>query len=221
MEVGQLFMGVIMSNGDISVLFPLPFPEREIEKANNFNSSFNVDAQGHGSLTGLAYTVPPRSEGVIEAKLQTLCLTSQNVTDLNNLIRGMVSASQWEKIREYESTHASANISVFSFWSGGGSASYTKTREEMRGFGLSEENIQTIIKAMSEIAKQMSEVKIKFTVYNSNNDYPVSGNLLLWTISGTINTGNEQVPYRLLADQGTAGKNNDTAPASAEIIPLN
>lgn len=210
-----------MSEGEATFLFPAPFKDQEIKYAGESTNSFSVDAQGHGSLTGLAYTVPPHSEGVIEAELQTLSLTSQNIADLNNLISGMVSASKWESIKEYESTHASANISIWSFWSAGGSASYTKTREAMSGFGLSEENIKTIVSAMAEIAKKMSTVKIRFTVFNSQNDYSVSGNLLLWTISGIINTGEEQVQYRMLANKGTAGSNGSTAPAAGEIIPLN
>jgi hypothetical protein len=182
--------------------------------------SFSVDAQGNGSLTGLGYTVPAHTRGPIKAKLQTLALTSADVKNLNDLIKGMVSASQYEKVRDYESTHASANISFFAFWSGGGSASYEKTHEEMRGFGLSEDNIKTIVRAMAEVAKNMSHVEIDFTVENVNNDYAVSGNLLLYTIAGTINTQNKQTQYRMLADKGIAGSDGATAPASGKIIPL-
>lgn len=182
--------------------------------------AFNVASQGFGSFTGLAYTVPAHTRGKLKAEIQTLALTSNDVNNLNNLIRGMVNSSQYEKVREYERTHATANISFWGFWSGGGGASYEKTREEMRGFGLSEENIKTIVSAMAEIAKKMSRVQLDFDIDNSANDYAVSGSLLLYTISGTITSGNEQIQYRLLADKGVAGSNGATAPASGQVIPL-
>ena len=132
----------------------------------------------------------------------------------------MVSASQYDHVRDYEATHVSANLSFWAFWSGGGSASYDKTHEELRGFGLSEENIRTIVSAMAEVAKQMSHVEIDFDVKNAANDYAVSGSLLLYTISGTIITQNQQQQYRLLADKGIAGSGEQTAPADIQIIPL-
>lgn len=182
--------------------------------------SFSVEAQGYGSFTGLAYTVPAHTNGKIKAKVQVLALTSADIDNLNTLIKGMLSASQYEKVRDYEETHASANLSFWGFWSGGGGASYTKTHEALRGFGLSEDNIRTIVSAMAEVAKKMSNVELDFDVLNANNDYAVSGSLLLYTIAGTISTGNQQYQYRMLANKGTAGSGDRTAPASGQIIPL-
>jgi len=180
--------------------------------------SFSVEAQGYGSFSGLAYTVPAHTNGKITAKVKVLALTSTDIDNLNTLIKGMLSASQYEKVRDYEATHASANLSYWGFWSGGGGASYDKTHEELRGFGLSEENIRTIVSAMAEVAKKMSHVKIEFNVLNANNDYAVSGSLLLYTIAGTITTGNQQYQYRMLANKGTAGSGDQTAPASGQIV---
>jgi len=183
--------------------------------------SFSVESQGYGSFSGLAYTVPAHTNGKIKAKVQVLALTSADVDSLNTLIKGMISASQYQKIRDYEATHASANLSFWGFWSGGGGASYEKTHEELRGFGLSEENIRTIVSAMAEDAKKMSHVEIDFDVLNANNDYAVSGSLLLYTVAGTISTKNQQYQYRMLADKGVAGSGDKTAPVSGKIIPLN
>lgn len=207
-----------MSNNVIVQLPPrliAPF-----EPAAGAADSFSVESQGYGSLSALAYTVPAHSNGKIKAEIETLALTSNDVKNLNDLIRGMVSASQYEKVREYESTHASANLSWWGFWSGGGGASYEKTRESLRGFGLSEDNIRTIVSAMAEVAKKMSKVVIDFEVLNAKNDYAVSGNLMLYTIAGTVATQNQQIQYRMLADKGVAGAGDHTAPASGQIIPL-
>jgi hypothetical protein len=164
--------------------------------------------------------VPAGAKGKIPADLQTLALTSNDANNLNNLIKGMVSASQYQKVRDYESTHASGNLSFWGFWSGGGGASYEKMHEELHGFGLSEDNIRTIVSAMADVAKKMSRVSIDFEVDNRGNDYAVSGSLLLYTIAGTINTQNQQYQYRMLADKGAAGSNGFTAPAGGQIIPL-
>ena len=208
---------------DLIVLMPPAQIEKppEVEEALRVaEDSFSVNSQGYGSVTGMAYTVPAHSDGNIKANIRYLSLTSADVDTLNSLIRGMLSASQYEKIEEYERIHASAKISYWAFWSGGGSASYEKTRREMRGFGLSEENQQTIIAAMCEVARNMSSVQLDVNVINRNNDYAVSGSLLVYTLAGTIKLGNEQLQYRMLANKGTFGSGNRTAPAKIDIIPL-
>jgi hypothetical protein len=205
-------------------LLPPAFQELEQGRPNLLGDaadSFSVESQGYGSFTGLAYTIPAHTRGRITAQIQTLAITSTDVQNLNNLIRGMLNASQYERVRDYERTHASANISYWGFWSGGGGASYEKIHESIRGFGLSEENIRTIVSAMSEIAKKMSRVQLDFDVDNTRNPYSVSGSLLLYTIAGSVKTQNSQDQYRLLADVGTAGSGNRTAPARGKIIPLN
>lgn len=194
-------------------------PRVRVEAAQAFDS-YSVESQGYGSFSGLAYTVPAHTNGTIKAKVQVLALTSTDIDNLNKLIQGMVSASQYQKVRDYEATHASANLSFWGFFSGGGGASYDKTHEELRGFGLSEANISTIVAAMAEVAKKMSQVELDFNVLNADNDYAVSGSLLLYTISGTISTQNQQIQYRMLANKGTAGSGDYTAPASGNIIPL-
>lgn len=213
-----------MSNSSLAVIFPQPLHHQigksAVQDVPSATDSFNVSAQGTGSFTGLAYTVPAHTKGHLEAEIETLALTSEDVKNLNDLIKSMVSASDWQKVTDYEATHASANLSVFSLFSSGGSASYDKTHESMSGYGLSEDDIKTVIAAMAKAATNMSKVKIDFEIDNSSNDYSVSGSLLLYTIAGTITTGNTQTQYRLLADSGSAGQNGATAPATGVIIPL-
>ena len=209
-----------MPDSKIMIQLPPPLILANKTPLAGATDSFSVESQGYGSFTGLAYTVPAHTRGKIQATIQTLALTSTDIKNLNDLIKGMVSASQYEKVRDYESTHASANISFWGFWSGGGGASYEKTHEELRGFGLSEDNIRTIVSAMADAARKMSHVEIDFDVENVNNDYAVSGSLMLYTIAGTISTKNQQYQYRMLADKGVAGSGNATAPASGKIIPL-
>jgi hypothetical protein len=195
--------------------------EREASFAGSAIDGFSVSAQGNGSFTGLAYTVPAHTSGKIKAQIQTLALTSSDVDNLNTLIKGMVDASKWQKVEDYQNKHASADLSFWGLISGGGSASYDETHKQMSGFGLSEDNIKTIIAAMAAAAAKMSHVEIDFTVDNTQYDYAVSGSLLLYTIAGTIQTANGQYQYRFLANKGTAGSGDSQAPAAGSIIPLN
>lgn len=208
---------------EIDLIFPAP---RSLARLHPFDSdeyaqdSFSVESQGYGSVTGIAYTVPAHAEGNFKADIRYLSLTSADVDTLNGLIKGLVTASQYEKIEEYEKIQASAKLSFWGFFSGGGSASYEKTRHEMRGFGLSEENIRTIVNAMCDIAKNMSRIQLDVTVHNSENNYSVSGNLLIYTIAGSIKVGNDQFQYRMLSNEGTYGSKGGTAPATVDVIPL-
>lgn len=203
----------------------IKFPEGSLLTANvtdspSTSTGFSVSAQGTGSFSGLSYTVPAHTKGSLEAEIKVMAITSEDVKKLNDLVLSMVNASTEKEMKEYEKTHASANLSIWSFWSAGASASYDKTTEKMEKSGLTKEQITTIINKMFEIAQSQSSVKLKFEIDNSQNDYSVSGDLQLYTIGGTIKTEKETVEFRFLADKGTAGKGSDTAPAEGQIIPL-
>lgn len=85
--------------------------------------------------------------------------------------------------------------------------------------GLSEEQISTIVDKMMEIASTMTSVELDFDIDNTENDYSVSGDLQLYTISGTITSEKGTQEYRMLADRGTAGSDS-SAKATGKIIPL-
>lgn len=198
------------------------FPAPVISSQEMFNSSeegFTIEAEGTGSLTGVTYSIPAHSTGEILYDINMLAITTQNVKDLNDAIMNMLDASQQKYVRDYSSTHASADISIWSIFGGGGSASYEKTYEKMSSMGLTQEQITIIINKFFECANKFSNVGLKITVDNRNNNYSVSGDLQLYTISGTIKTSKGTAQYRLLANNGTAG--NGAAPTSGEVIPLN
>lgn len=188
--------------------------------------SYSIEVSGQGQLTGLSYTVPAHAQGSIKAKLQISAMSSEDVENLNDLAMGMLDASYQEEIKEYEKTSASANLSVWTWFFGGGgaSASYEKTKDTMISKGLTEEQITMLMDAFLERAKNMSTVEIDFYINNTNNDYSVSGDLYLYTVSGTIQTEKGTAQYRMLADQASAGGPPPTgggAPSSGKVIPLN
>ncbi|CAI8939418.1 hypothetical protein [Chryseobacterium sp. IT-36CA2] len=187
--------------------------------------SYSIEVAGQGQLTGLSYTVPAHTEGRIKAKLQINAMSSEDVKKLNDLAMGMLNASAKEELREFEKTSASANLSVWTWFFGGGgaSASYEKTKNLMKSKGLTEAQITTLMNTFLEMAKKMSTVQINFYVNNSANSYSVSGDLYLYTVSGTIKTEKGTSQYRMLSDQASAGgppPSGGGAPSSG-VIKLN
>jgi ribosomal protein S13 len=200
---------------NISIKFPTPITFDDIPSSQ---TGFSVEAQGIGSFTGLAYTVPAHTEGKIEADIKTMAITSEDVKKLNDLVMSMLNASEREKVETHTSTNVSANISVWSMFGGGsGNASYTQTKDTMKSMGLTEEQITTIVESLFDIAQKMSSVKLDFMIYNRDNDYSVSGDLELYTVSGKITTSKGTAEYRFLANKGTAGNGQQTAPADGKI----
>ncbi len=212
-----------ISKTGVVLLDPIPLVVTEsVAAAGTAEEAFSIDVQGQGQLVGLAYTVPAHASGKIVAELQTSALTSGDVDNLNNLAMGMLDASYREETKEYEKTSASANVSLWSWTFGGGAnASYEKTRETMKSKGLTDEQISELMEAFLERAQSMSTVKIEFFVNNSANDYSVSGDLYLYTVSGSVKTSKGTAQYRMLADQGSAGgppPSGGGAPSAGNII---
>ena len=198
------------------------FPEKNTlpkELKGDTSTAFDVDAQGTGAFTGLSYTVPAHTRGHLKATIQSHSMTSQDVATLNSLVMSMLDASKQDEVREHEQIDASANISVWSMFGGGASADYNKTTDTMHSMGLSDDQITTIVEKMMEIATNMNVVELDFEIDNTENDYSVSGDLQLYTISGTISTSKGTAEYRMLADRGTAG-DDSSAKATGKIIPM-
>ena len=213
-----------ITKSDVVITDPFPaVVAADIE--GGASEAYSIEVSGQGQLTGLSYTVPAHASGNITAKLQTSAMSSQDVEDLNNLAMGFLDASYKEQIKEYEKTSASANLSVWTWFFGGGgaTASYEKTKETMRSKGLTDEQIDELMDAFLERAKKMSTVEINFYINNTQNDYSVSGDLYLYTVSGTIKTEKGTAQYRMLADSGSAGGPPPTgggAPSSGDVIPI-
>ena len=199
------------------ILINFPATNLLLESPPSASTGFSVEAQGTGSFTGLSYTVPAHASGSIKAEIQVMAITSDNVQTLNDLVKSMLSASEKSKVENAEKTHASANLSLWGFLSGGGSANYKQTHSSMTSMGLTDEQITTIIDKLFEIASKMSHVQLNFTVDNTAFDYSVSGDLELYTLAGSVSTSQGTKQYRMLADKGTAG---NQATATGKIIPL-
>ncbi|WPQ62339.1 hypothetical protein SIO70_28675 [Chitinophaga sancti] len=209
----------------VSLIDPVPLVVPDIVEADGEASeSYSIEVSGLGQLTGLSYTIPAHTSGYLKAQLMISALSSQDVKDLNELAMGMLNASYKEEIREEEKTSVSADLSMFSYFFGGGaSASYERTRQTMKSKGLSDAQITLLMEAFLERASKMSTVSLDFYINNSANDYAVSGDLYLYTLSGTIKTEKGTQQYRMLANQAAAGGPPPTgggAPSSGNVIKL-
>ncbi|KAN0034485.1 hypothetical protein ACTFIV_001003 [Dictyostelium citrinum] len=185
---------------------------------------YNCEAQGQGSFSGLDYTIPAHTKGTIKAKIQVMAMSSADIEHMNQLIESMLTASKKEEIKEQTKTSASANLSFWSFFTGGSgaSASYEDTKSSMHSSGLSDAQITTIVNELFKLAENMSHVELNLECDNTNFDYDVSGSVYLYTIAGTVKTDKGTKQYRMLADQGTAGgpSRDDSPPVKGKIIPL-
>lgn len=159
-----------------------------------------VSSYGKGQVTGVLYTVPAHAQINVDFKLKLLCVTPENVQNLSNLIKSLLDASKQHLYKELEQTNVSGGASFFGFFGWGGvRGSYSKTKETMDSFGLSEENQRTIVNAMMNTAQEVSEFNYSGTIFNRDNDYNVSGNLFGIVMDAVIKQDQYQHQIRFLA----------------------
>ena len=195
-------------------------PNKQTDDPNYSESSFSIGFAGAGSVGGIAYQCSAYSECKIEAELQMSAMTSQNVRDLEAGWTALLDASRQEELREYKQsdTTLSANMSFLGFFAGGGKAQHTttETRENMVSLGLTEGQIDMAMEMFRDLALTMNSVRLEYTIYNRNNPFSVVGNLLLFVMSGDIETEMGTAQWRSFSDGGLV----DNAPAGGETFPL-
>jgi hypothetical protein len=159
-----------------------------------------ITTYGQGQVAGLVYTVPAHGQITVNFKLKLLCITPEDVNNLSNLIKSLLDASHQHSYSELEKLEASGGASFFGFFGwGGASASYSKTKQTMDSFGLSETNQRAIVDAMMKIAQQVSEFNYTGTIFNRDNDYDVTGSLFGIVMDATIQQAQYQHQVRFLA----------------------
>jgi len=192
-------------------------------QASSTETSFSVDTAGVGQATGAAFTVPAFSQANVSIALGVPALTSEQVRNLRDAWEAILDASQRESLREYERQDrtASRNLGFLGWFCGGKTTrTSTTTRTNMESRGLTPDQITQILETFNEIALAMSDVELQFTIFNQNNPYAVSGNVLVWVMSGTITTTESQTQYRVISDGGVATGDQGNSNAGGDIIPL-
>lgn len=159
----------------------------------------SITSYGQGQLSGVMYTVPAHGEITLNFTINMLCVTPQDVINLNNLVKGLLDASHYHKFEETEQTNVSGGLGFFGFWSGGISASYSDVKHTLDGWGLSEANQQAIVNAMMQIAQKVSTFNYTGTVYNNDFDYDVTGSLFGIVMDATIQQAQSHNQLRFLA----------------------
>lgn len=180
-----------------------------------------VSAYGKGQLTGVLYTIPAHGEITVDFQLKLPCVTPESVQNLSNLIKSLLDASHKHSYKELEKTQASGGASLFFFFSFGVSASYSKTKETMDSWGLSEENQRTIVNAMMEIAQEVCEFNYSGTIYNRDYDYDVTGNFFGIVMDAVIQQNQYQHQLRFLAPSPyLETQDGDTLPSVGKLYEL-
>jgi len=175
-------------------------PEIVVFRADpSVQDGVSITSYGQGQLSGVMYTVPAHGEITIDFTINMLCVTPQDVINLNNLVKGLLDASHYHRFEETEQTNVSGGLGFMGFWSGGISASYSDVKHTLDGWGLSEANQQTIVNNMMEIAQKVSTFHLTGTVHNRDFDYDVSGNIFGIVMDATIQQSDSHKQLRFLA----------------------
>ncbi|SFW90256.1 hypothetical protein [Chitinophaga sancti] len=159
-----------------------------------------ITTYGQGQVTGALYTVPAHAEITVDFKLKLICVTPEDVQNLNNLIKSLLDASHQHLYDELSKTEVSGGASFFGLFGwGGASASYSNTKHTMDSFGLSERNQEAIVDAMMKIVTQPSEFNYSGTIHNKDYDYDVTGNIFGIVMDAVIQQNQFQRQIRFLA----------------------
>lgn len=180
---------------------PTVFSLRSPRDGGGGGQSFDgisITSYGQGQVSGVMYTVPAFSELTVDIDFYLLCMTPEDVINMNNLIRGMLDASQYSHFDELSKTEISGGLSLFSFFSLGVSASYSDTKHTMSGWGLSEDNQKTIIQAMAKTSQNTNHFGFHGPIYNRDHDFIVSGNAFGIVMDATIQQSDGSVQTRRL-----------------------
>jgi hypothetical protein len=182
-----------------------------------------ITTYGRGQVSGAMYTVPAHGEINVNFKLKLNCITPENVQNLSNLIKSLLDASHQSYYHELEKFEASGGASFFGFFGwGGASASYSKTKERMESFGLSETNQRAIVAAMMKVANEFSEFNYSGTIHNTDYDYDVSGNLFGIVMDATVQQDQFQHQVRFLAPRvHLATPDGDSLPVVGQLYDIN
>ncbi|MEK2059026.1 hypothetical protein WOB64_02710 [Vibrio parahaemolyticus] len=167
----------VTSEAEKLIISPIEVPLVPFVRPMGSSSGLAVQAFGQGQIAGASYSVPAHGELTLDFDIKLSCITPENVQNITDTIKALLSASEYERFKEMEKRTASGGISFFGLFGWSGRGSYEKTKERMSGFGLSEENQRTIINTMAKAASELSTYKVNGTIYNRNNDYSVSGHI--------------------------------------------
>lgn len=159
-----------------------------------------VTSYGQGQLTGATYTVPAHGVITVDFELELMAVTGQDIDNLNNLIRGMLSASEQKRYDSLSKSESSGGSASFLFFGGGYShRSASQVTQEMDSFGLTTEQQTQIITQMLTLTNNKQKFSYKGKIFNRDYDYDVTGNLFGIVMDATIQQGQQSAQVRMLA----------------------
>lgn len=158
----------------------------------------SVNAYGQGQLAGATFTAPAHSTTDIDIKLQIMCVTPQNIENLEKLILSMLNASQQESFKQHSVSTSSGGSAFFGIFSHS-NHSTTTTTDVLNTLGLTVEQQSKIIDQMLTITNKMNTFNLKSTIPNEEYDYSVSGSLFGIVMDATIQKGENHTQVRFLA----------------------
>jgi hypothetical protein len=158
-----------------------------------------INAYGQGKVAGATYTVGPRTQANVSFAFDMMCVTPNDIQALSALIRSLLDAPHQHRYDELERAGISGGASLFCFFTLGVPASYSKTKQTMDSWGLSEANQARIIEAMMALSQKTNHFAFEGTVYNRYSAHAVSGSIFAIVMDATIQKSEKHEQYRFLA----------------------
>lgn len=176
-----------------------------------------VNAYGQGQLAGATFTAPAHGKTEVDIDLQIMCVTPENIENLEKLISSMLNASQKKSFESHRSSFASggsAFLGLFRYSVGGSTAS----AHAMSSLGLTEAQQTSIIDQMLKITNKMNSFKMKSEILNTDYDYSVTGNLFGIVMDATIQKGEKHTQVRFLGPKAhLKGDGGEVVPVVAPM----
>ena len=169
-------------------------------EAGSATDGVAITSYGKGQLAGTTYTVPAHGKITVDFTLQIQCVSAAQVQTMDQLIRGLLKASEQGKYDSLEKTHeSSGGRSFLFFWSTGRKASSKETKKTLtETWGLTEAQQSKIIQGMLGLASKMNTFHYSGTIFNKEYDYAVTGNLFGIVMDATIQQAQSSAQVRFL-----------------------
>lgn len=170
-------------------------PDPDAVGSGKVENSFSTSAGGLGAVQGATFTAAAYSTTEVNMKINATAISQNDMQKVSDLVKGLVSASDYKHLQDTESTSASGGWSLF----GGPSvtADASATRTAMSGYGLDEAGQQKVLEMVANLLPKPSTFQYKTTITNPSA-FPTSGQMYVYSFTGTVKTENGEKSMQMI-----------------------
>lgn len=175
--------------------------------------SFSWEGGGIGAVQGATFTVPAHGSISLTYTIHATAISQDDMNKFESLVKSMMDASHYAQYKSHAEASASGHWSLFGGASA--SASASMTRDSMSGYGISPENQTKLIETLNTMFAQPSTYTATVTVNNTNYDYSVSGQIMVYSFTGHITTSQGTKQTRMIGGPVAQGSGGESLPVTA------